>query len=31
MGLIVGGAIFLLHRRKQREMRVTPPEISQTM
>jgi Trk-type K+ transport system membrane component len=31
LGLVVAGAIFWLHRRKQMEMRVTPPEVSQAM
>ena len=31
LGLVIAGAIFWLHRRKQREMRVTPPEVSQVM
>jgi len=31
LGLVVAGAIFWLHKRKQMEMRVTPPEVSQAM
>ena len=31
LGLVIAGAIFWLHRRKQREMGVTPPEVSQMM
>jgi hypothetical protein len=31
LGLVIAGAIFWLHRRKQREMRVTTPEVSQMM